>query len=140
MTDMLGHAAQADEMLLRCALHCARAREAAGLASELRRVPDALVAINPSSSAAGTPAGWVVLVTVKRAQLGAREILLCQQSIDEAAERWPAACVLGWRLLAGEEAHRGRGAATPTRAGAGYSQRDAVVASLLRHPETRAAA
>jgi len=122
-----------DELLMRCTLHCATARAAAGIAAELRETRNARVAIEHPAPGTGWPSGWVVLLTTTPLLPGAEELLRAQDSLEDLVSRWPGSSLLGWRLLRAVDER-----STP-RAAAGFSQRDTVVASLLRRPEVKAA-
>lgn len=99
-----------------CALNCATAREAACVAGELRELPGVRVSMH----ACGRRGGWVVELEGPPVRLDAREIA---QRLDRAQprERRP-------RRPGSAHAARGRS-----------SQRETVIASLLRRPYEDAA-
>ena len=141
MPELAYSAPEREQALLCGASHCPRAREAWELANELRRtadtlLADALISVSPSLPGTAAPDGWLVRITVKRSELGIEDVLNCQNAIDRASQRWSAARFLGWRLLAGA---RPDTRAIPAAREERRSQREAVVASLLRCPEPKAA-
>jgi hypothetical protein len=145
---------------LLCSLLCKTAREAVSIADAMRALEPGRVTVRPAPRRSAQ-AGWLVEIATPALDATVGALAERQAVIAAAAERWPGAWFLGWQLRPGGEPTTSTAGAsalpaspprpTPEQPPAGRadgrlhgsrrrwphsSQRDLVVASMLRRPET----
>jgi len=131
---------------LRCSFQLPTLRRAAGLAVELR--PIAVEAPRLQAVPPWDRHDWIVTVTTAEIPLTVESLAGWEEEMVAIEGAWPGCRFLGWRTLRGPgpgraAPERGRphagqaplsGPPEPPRAGAHSSQREMVIASLLRSP------
>ena len=131
-----------DRAPLRVSFQAASRRQADGLAAELRTVAADVPRVHQSAPGLPGRRDWIVSLTSPPLPLTLAVIELWEGGMLEMEQRWPGCRFLGWTTCrASARPRSGSGESAPARNDASAcerrSQRELVVASLLREPGER---